>query len=70
MSQKVLPELKNHKLDTICDALGIELDHHNALSDAKACANILIHCLTQKNADPSGFIRAYDLNCARTVKNI
>jgi DNA polymerase-3 subunit epsilon len=31
----------NHKLDTLCEGLGISLDcHHNALCDAMACANL------------------------------
>ena len=36
--------LFNSKLDVACKQFGIELDHHNALSDAKACAQLfLIH---------------------------
>jgi len=30
------------KLNLVCERLGIELNHHEALSDAKACAEILI----------------------------
>lgn len=42
-SRHFLPELANHKLDTVCRALHINLHHHhNALDDAQACANILI----------------------------
>ena len=38
------PKLKNHKLDTVSNALNINLwHHHNALSDSEACAEILIH---------------------------
>ena len=38
------PELPNHKLDTVSDALNVELwHHHNALSDSEACAGILIN---------------------------
>lgn len=36
------PDLRNHKLDTISEFLGIELDHHEALSDAIACAKIFV----------------------------
>lgn len=36
------PILPCHKLNVVCDFLGIELDHHNAASDAVACAKILI----------------------------
>ena len=38
------PELPNHKLDTVSEALNVDLwHHHNALSDSEACANILIN---------------------------
>lgn len=36
------PKLENHKLDTVSDYLGIELDHHEALSDAIACSKIYV----------------------------
>ncbi len=36
------PELRNHKLPTVCKKLGIKLDHHDALSDARAVAEIMI----------------------------
>lgn len=44
MSRKFYPEFTNHKLDTLCQELNIELNHHhNALDDSRACANILLH---------------------------
>ena len=30
MSRRLLPQLPNHKLNTLCDFLGLELDHHRA----------------------------------------
>ena len=42
MGRRLLPELPNHKLNTICDYLGVELDHHHAGSDSRACAEILL----------------------------
>lgn len=43
-SRKLLPDLENHKLNTVAMHLGITLDHHhNALDDAVAAANILIY---------------------------
>ena len=36
------PELENHKLNTVSQHLGIELQHHDAASDAHACANIYL----------------------------
>jgi DNA polymerase-3 subunit epsilon len=42
VSRKVWPELLNFKLNTISGHLGINLEHHNAASDAKACAMIAL----------------------------
>lgn len=43
-SRRLLPQLANHKLNTVADALQIDLHHHhNALDDAQACADILIY---------------------------
>lgn len=36
------PDLENHKLNTVAAHLGIALNHHDAASDAEACANIYI----------------------------
>lgn len=42
VSRKVWPELLNFKLNTIAGHLGINLEHHNAASDARACAMIAL----------------------------
>lgn len=43
-SKQLYPNLDNHRLNTICDYLQITLQqHHNALADCTACANILLH---------------------------
>lgn len=43
-SKSFFPNYANHKLDTMCNNLGIELQHHhNALDDSRACANILLY---------------------------
>jgi DNA polymerase-3 subunit epsilon len=34
--------LPRHNLPTVCEHLGIELRHHDALSDAEACARIMV----------------------------
>ena len=36
------PHLPNHKLPTVSGHLGIDLDHHDAASDAEACARIYL----------------------------
>ena len=37
--------LPSGKLSEVCHRLGIPLDHHNALSDAEACARIALKAL-------------------------
>ncbi len=41
-SRRAWPSLPNHKLNTVSRFLGISLDHHEALSDAVACAQIFV----------------------------
>jgi len=41
VSKVFWPRLPNQKLSTVCRFLGIELNHHEALSDARASARIL-----------------------------
>lgn len=42
-AKKLMPDLPNHRLDTVSAALHIPLaHHHNALQDSYACARILI----------------------------
>ncbi len=67
MGKKLLPGLENHRLDTICRALFIDLDHHNAGSDARACAEILLHYI-KNGAIVEDFVRCYDLDGIHTVK--
>lgn len=43
LSRILFPSLKNHCLDTVCKLMNINLDnHHEALSDATACARLKI----------------------------
>ena len=42
--------LKSNALDKVSAYFGIELDHHNALSDAIACAEIMIRFLSVNDA--------------------
>lgn len=43
LSKKVYKNLLSYKLNSICDFLKIDLIHHDALSDANACAEIAIN---------------------------
>jgi len=42
LARNFLPVLANHQLSTVAEFLGIEFQHHNALSDAEACAKIVM----------------------------
>lgn len=42
LAKKHLPHLYNHKLNTVSEYFGIELNHHEALSDARAAALIML----------------------------
>lgn len=66
MGRRCYPELPNHKLNTLCAYLGIELEHHQAGSDSRACAELLCNYLEQ-GMDLTEFRRSYDLKYARTV---
>lgn len=42
VARKAWPKIKNHKLSTVADHLKVPLTHHDAASDAKACAEIVL----------------------------
>ena len=60
MGRRCYPQLPNHKLNTICAYLDIDLDHHQADSDSRACAEILIDCL-DRGIDIRQFRRQYKM---------
>ena len=66
MARSQLPQLPNHKLDTLCRWLDIDLDHHNAGSDSAACAHLLLWLL-EDGVQANNFVREYDLIQGRTI---
>ena len=50
LARTCLPQLRNHKLNTIADYFGIVFHHHRALSDAYATAEAFIELLKIKNS--------------------
>lgn len=42
LARKFLPHLVNHRLNTVSDYFNIPLQHHDALSDARAAARIML----------------------------
>ncbi len=67
MGRACYPNLPNHKLNTLCDHLGIALKHHDASSDSRASAKLLID-YTQKRVNPLKFTKRYDMANLRMVK--
>lgn len=59
MGRKCIPEATNHKLNTLCQLLDISLDHHNAASDAHACAELLC-CYLQRGLQIKDYVKRWD----------
>lgn len=66
MGRRCCRGVENHKLDTLCAHYGIPLDHHQAGSDSRACAELLLRYL-QAGVKPEAFVRTYDLVHSRTI---
>ena len=69
MGRRCYPNLPNHRLNTLCDALGIPLDHHRADSDSRACAELLLNYL-DRGLNLNLYRRTFDMKAMRTVKTI
>ena len=50
----------NNKLNTLCDHFSIDLEHHNALSDARAAAKLVIE-YEKMGCSPNKFASEYSL---------
>ena len=57
MGRRLLPGI-SHRLDALCGFYGIALNHHQASSDSRACAEILLR-YRESGADIRQFIRTY-----------
>ena len=58
MGRQCYPNFPNHKLNTMCEQLGLSLDHHRADSDSTACAKLLLDYLGH-GMSVAPFIRTY-----------
>jgi DNA polymerase III subunit epsilon len=54
MARRAFPELENHKLPTVSAHCGIGLEHHDAGSDAHACALVALSCRDRIGAPTIG----------------
>jgi len=59
MGRRLVPGI-SHSLNVMCDYYGIRLHHHQADSDSRACAEILLRYLAS-GAQEKDFIRTYRL---------
>ncbi len=50
LARRAWPDLANHKLPMVAEHVGSELDHHDALSDAAACSQIVRACIEHAGA--------------------
>ena len=57
IGRKLLPQAENHRLNTLAELLDLPLQHHNALSDTKACVGLLQYYLSQ--TDLTSFYKIY-----------
>ena len=67
LARRAFPALPNHKLDTLAAHLGLELRHHDAGSDALACAAVLLES-ERRGLEIGRFVRTYDFASRRTLK--
>ena len=67
MGRTCYPNLNNHKLNTLCEYLQLDLDHHHAGSDSRACAELLLDYM-RHGLKPERFLRRYDLAQRRTLR--
>lgn len=60
LSKKILTHLPSHKLNVISNHYGITFNHHDALEDARATANVLLKLLEQEQQlSPAELAKAY-----------
>ena len=63
ISRIAYPELYNHKLNTVAEYLGIDLKHHNGMSDSFACMMILVKAMeSYKCYEIDDFIKKIKIN--------
>lgn len=60
VARAMIKEADDHRLPTLCECLGIPLEHHNAGSDSWACAKLVCQ-LIQSGADLNRYIKAFSL---------
>jgi DNA polymerase-3 subunit epsilon len=44
LAKRLFPKLESHRLNVVCEHLGLKMQHHHAGDDAWATAKIVLHC--------------------------
>lgn len=60
MGRAAYPGLRNHRLNTLCGHVGIELNHHHAGSDSRAAAELLLNYIN-RGMNVTAYTRRYCL---------
>lgn len=64
IAREVWPDLESYSLSALAEFLDIDLDHHNACSDAEACAHIIIKACEEYEAESiSELINHLNIGC-------
>lgn len=58
MAQNCVHGISSYKLSTLCDYYSVSLNHHNAGSDSRACAALLLKLIEEGN-NPDKYINDY-----------
>ena len=66
MARSFYPYMRHHGLADMCELFGVELDHHRADSDARACAELLLKYVSY-GRDYTPFLRRFDVLRQKTL---
>lgn len=59
--------LESHSLDALCEHIGFDLNHHNALSDSEGCARLLLDYM-ENGVDLEKYLCKFDVNACCKVR--
>ncbi len=63
LSRVIHPDLVNHKLNTVCEYLNVDLNHHHAGSDALGCLAIVMDAMDMTGIyDPQKLVQALNIH--------
>ncbi len=70
IAKQIFPNEQKHTLDALCEKFNISLKHHDALSDAEACAKlVLIFAIIQGSETIENLIQACSIPSSTTLTN-